>query len=79
MTNVINHKLHGSPSQLDGAAVTVFMFDFTGRSEDEVSLKELAQVTQGGVHVVVQGVVTYTSPVEAFATGSTILISENRP
>jgi len=40
-------------SQLDGAAVTVFMFDFTGRSEDEVSLKELAQVRQGGVHVVV--------------------------
>ena len=26
-----------------------------------------------------QGVVTYTSPVEAFATGSRILIGENRP
>lgn len=38
---------------MDGTAVTVFMFDFTGRSEDEVSLKELAQVVQGGVHVVV--------------------------
>ena len=29
--------------------------------------------------MLLQGVVTYTSPVEAFATGSRILIGENRP
>jgi len=38
-------------------------------------------VTDGiqAIMQLLQGLVTYTSPVEAFATGSRILIGENRP